>query len=182
MLIVVTITIRTSHWFIICALDAYILMGLEYCMLVFSVSLCRCAGVNRAWKALAEESYLWSNLCLQQNWRLTQVEEHKQMINHMGSSIQVFITPTTIVYSWNWMFLLYMIIRLDCIFFNFLWYLGEWGWCVCKWVPRNIHIQDREIEWDVKLQIFKKGHHLSPSVIYNVLLVVGYPSPNQVPW
>eukprot|EP00057_Strongylocentrotus_purpuratus_P020229 XP_011674703.1 PREDICTED: F-box/WD repeat-containing protein 7 [Strongylocentrotus purpuratus] len=52
------------------------------------VSLCRCAGVNRAWKALAEESYLWSNLCLQQKWRLTQVEEHKQMINHMGSSIQ----------------------------------------------------------------------------------------------
>lgn len=65
-------------------------------MLVFSVSLCRCAGVNRAWKALAEESYLWSNLCLQQKWRLTQVEEHKQMINHMGSSIQVFITPTKI--------------------------------------------------------------------------------------
>ncbi|XP_054751158.1 F-box/WD repeat-containing protein 7-like [Lytechinus pictus] len=52
------------------------------------VSLCRCAGVNRAWKALAEESYLWSNLCLQQKWRLSQVEEHKQMINHMGSSIQ----------------------------------------------------------------------------------------------
>ncbi|XP_072177966.1 uncharacterized protein [Diadema setosum] len=52
------------------------------------VSLCRCAGVNRAWRELAEDSNLWRQLCLEQKWRLSQVEEHKQMINHMGSCIQ----------------------------------------------------------------------------------------------
>lgn len=67
------------------------------------VSLCRCAGVNRAWRELADDSNLWRHLCLQQKWRLSQVEEHKQMINHMGTSIrwkQVFAERYRLRRNW----------------------------------------------------------------------------------
>ena len=54
-----------------------------------SVSLCRCASVNRAWYELANEPTLWRTLCRLPKWRLTQAEEQKQMINHMSSYIHV---------------------------------------------------------------------------------------------
>ncbi|XP_033124351.1 F-box/WD repeat-containing protein 2-like [Anneissia japonica] len=53
------------------------------------VSLSACSQVSKVWYELITHPYLWQRLCRLPKWQLSRAEEHKQMINHMSSTIRV---------------------------------------------------------------------------------------------